>query len=216
LDYTYSKSIDDAAPGGNQTSAVFIAQDWLNPGAERALSAFDRRHQLNINFQYTSGMGIGGGTLTKGWRAVLLKEWTFSGQINSASGYPLTPVYPSAVLGTGFTGPLRPDYTGTDIKTAPPGLHLNPAAFTAPETGRWGNAGRNSIPGPSQFGLNASLSRTFRTSDRTSLDLNVEANNALNHVTFPSWNTTVGSTQFGVPIAANPMRSVQTTLRWRF
>lgn len=216
LDYTYSKSIDDAAPGGNQTTAVFIAQDWLNPGAERALSSFDRRHLLSANFQYTSGMGIAGGTLLKGWKGALLKQWTFSGQINAASGYPLTPVYPSAVLGTGVTGPVRPDYTGADILAAPPGLHLNPAAFTAPAVGHWGNAGRNSIPGPSQFGLNASLARTFPTSSRTSLDLRIDANNVLNHVTFPSWNTTVGSAQFGLPLTANPMRNLQTTVRWSF
>jgi hypothetical protein len=216
MDYTYSKSMDDAAPGGNQTGAVFIAQDWRNLGAERALSNFDRRHQLNISFQFTSGMGIGGGTLMKGWKAALLKEWTFSGQLNAASGYPLTPVYPSAVLGTGVTGSVRPDYTGASIKLAPPGLHLNPAAYAAPATGHWGNAGRNSIPGPSQFGLNASLARTFRTSGRTSLDLRVDANNVLNHVTFPSWDTTVGSAQFGLPIVANSMRNVQTAIRWTF
>lgn len=216
LDYTYSKSIDDAAPGGNQTAAVFIAQDWLNLRAERGLSSFDRRHVLSASYQYTSGMGIAGGTLLKGWKGVLLKQWTFSGQITASSGYPLTPIYPSAVAGTGVTGPVRPDYTGEDIEAAPPGLHLNPAAFTAPAFGSWGNAGRNSVPGPSQFGFDASMARTFRTSDRTSLDLRVDASNVLNHVTFPSWNTTVGSTQFGLPMTANAMRSIQTTVRWRF
>ncbi len=216
LDYTYSKSIDDAAPGGNQTTAVFTAQDWLNPGAERALSSFDQRHQLGSSFQYTSGMGMAGGTLLKGWKGALLKQWTVSGQINAASGYPLTPIFPAAVSGTGVTGPLRPDLTGADIEAAPAGLHVNPAAFTAPEAGRWGNAARNSIPGPSQFGLNASLARTFRTGDRTSLDLRVDANNVLNHVTFPSWNTAVGSAQFGLPVTANAMRNVRTTVRWRF
>jgi hypothetical protein len=95
-------------------------------------------------------------------------------------------------------------------------LHLNPAAYTTPALGYWGNAGRNSIPGPSQFGLNASLSRTFRTSDRTGLDLRVDASNVLNQVTFPSWNTIVGSAQFGLPMTANPMRNVRTTIRWRF
>jgi hypothetical protein len=64
--------------------------------------------------------------------------------------------------------------------------------------------------------MNASLARTFRTSDRTSLDLRVDASNILNHVTFPSWNTTVGSAQFGLPLTANAMRVFQTTARWRF
>jgi trimeric autotransporter adhesin len=161
-------------------------------------------------------MGIAGGTLMNGWKGVLLKQWTFSGRINAASGYPLTPIYPSAITGTGVTGPVRPDHTGADVEAAPPGLHLNPAAYTAPASGHWGNAGRNSIPGPTQFGFNASLARTFRTSDRTSLDLRVDMNNVLNHVTFPSWDTTVGSAQFGLPLTANAMRNVQTTVRWRF
>ena len=216
MEYTFSKSVDNAAPGGSQTGSVFVAQDWLNLGAERALSSFDQRHKLNVRFQYTSGMGIGGGTLLKGWRGALLKEWTISSQISAGSGFPLTPVYPSAVVGTGVTGPVRPDYTGADISAAPAGRHLNPAAYNAPETGHWGNAGRDSITGPSQFSLNASLARTFRTGDRTSLDLRVDANNVLNHVTFPSWNTTVGSAQFGLPLAANSMRTMQTTVRWRF
>ena len=154
--------------------------------------------------------------MVKGWRGALFKEWTVTSQINAGSGFPLTPVYPLAVRGTGVTGPVRPDYTGADVNAAPAGLHLNPAAYVAPAPGHWGNAGRNSITGPSQFTLNASLSRTFRMTDRINLDLRVDANNALNHVTFPSWNTTVGNAQFGLPTVANPMRSLQTTLRWRF
>jgi trimeric autotransporter adhesin len=216
MEYTFSKSIDNASPGESQPGSAFIAQNWQDLEAERALSSFDRRHQASFVIQYTSGMGVGGGTLVKGWKGALLKEWTISSEIRASSGSPLTPVYPSAVVGTGVTGPVRPDYTGADIYTAPPGLHLNPAAYTAPATGHWGNAGRNTITGPSQFSLNASLARTFRTSDRTNLDLRVEAANALNHVTFPSWNTTVGSTLFGLPMMANSMRTVQTTIRFKF
>ena len=159
---------------------------------------------------------IKGGSLLKGWKGALFKEWTLSSQINKSSGLPLTPVYPSTIRNTGVTGPVRPDGTGEDVYNAPSGLHLNPAAYRAPATGHWGNAGRNSITGPSQFTLSASLNRTFRTGNRTSLDLNVVANNALNHAAFPSWNTTVGSAQFGRPTSANSMRTVQTTIRWRF
>lgn len=216
VEYTYAKSIDDAAPGGTQTSAVFTAQDWLNPGAERALSAFDQRHKVNIQFQYTSGMGIMGGALMRGWRGALFKEWTVAGQINAGSGLPLTPVFPAAVSGTGVTGPIRPDRTAEDIGAAPHGLHLNPAAYKAPAAGRWGNAGRNTITGPGQFSLDASLARNFQVDDRMSLEVRVDASNALNHVTYPSWNTTVGSSQFGLPLSANPMRSMQMTARLRF
>jgi trimeric autotransporter adhesin len=62
----------------------------------------------------------------------------------------------------------------------------------------------------------ASMGRTFRVGDRLSADLRIDSSNPLNHVTFPSWNTTVTSAQFGLPMTANAMRSVQTSLRVRF
>jgi hypothetical protein len=161
-------------------------------------------------------MGLGGGTLLSGWRGALFKDWTVLTQINAGSGFPLTPVFPQTIKGTGITGPLRPDYTGAPLYDSPqPGLALNPAAFAQP-VGHWGTAGRNSITGPDTFTLAASLARTFRVDERRSLDLRFDAANALNHVTFPSWVTTVGSSQFGLPLAANAMRTIQTTLRVRF
>ena len=214
LSYTYSKSIDDASLGAR--GAYLIAQDWLNLAAERGRSSFDQRHLLSWQVQYTSGMGIKGGGLVSGWRGALLKEWTFTSQINAGSGLPLTPTYPVTVVGTGVTGPVRADYTGASVYDAPSGLHLNPAAYAAPAAGHWGNAGRDSITGPGQFTLNGSMARTFRLTDRYSGDLSINAANALNHPTFPSWNTVITSSQFGLPSYANAMRSVVTTFRVRF
>jgi hypothetical protein len=216
--YVYSKSIDDAALGGRGQGSLLVAQNWLDLSGERGLSSFDQRHQVTLSAQYTSGMGIGGGTLMSGWRGALLKEWTVLTNITTGSGLPLTPVLPIAIPGTGYTGSYRPEYTGASLYSGAPGLFLNPAAYATPPSGQWGNAGRDSITGPYQFSLNASLSRTFRLTDRFNLDLRVDATNALNHVTFQNWNTTVGSTQFGLPNpnAANAMRSLLTTLRVRF
>jgi len=216
LQYTFSKSIDDSSLGGRGQGVNVIAQNWLDLAAERSLSNFDQRHQLMAQAQYTTGMGVGGGTLMSGWKGALFKEWTFVSQINAGSGLPLTPVYVAAVLGTGVTGSIRPDNTGAAVHAAPPGFFLNRAAYAAPAAGQWGNAGRNSITGPAQFVLNAGMGRTFRLSDRLNGDLRIDATNALNHVTFPSWNTIASSTQFGLPNPANPMRSVETTFRLRF
>lgn len=229
LQYTYSKSIDDdAALGGQGASAtgqnspnaasptpaatgpsnLAIAQNWLDLSAERGLSTFDQRHLLSLQMQYTTGMGTGGGTLMTGWKGALFKEWTVATQVTAGSGLPETPVYLAPVEGTGVTGTIRPDYVG--------GYFLNPAAYIAPPAGEWGNAGRDTITGPAQFSLSASLGRTFRVSDRLNLDLRVDSTNAVNHVTYTTWNTIVNSTQFGLPAAANAMRSLQTTLRLRF
>jgi hypothetical protein len=225
VNYTYSKSIDDAALGGGgggggntgrPTAATVIAQDWLNLSGERGLSPFDQRHLVAMQMQYTTGMGLKGGTLVDGWRGRLMKDWTFLTTINAGTGLPLTPLYGSATKGTAFTGSIRPDYTGAPLYNAPPGLHLNPAAVAAPRSGQWGNAGRNSITGPHQFTLNASMSRTFRLNERLNADFRMDALNALNHVTYPNWNVVANSSQFGLPSTANPMRNLQATMRLRF
>jgi len=216
LQYTLSKSMDDAALGGRGQGTALIAQNWLDLRAERALSNFDQRHLLNFQAQYSTGVGAAGGTMLSGWKGALFKDWTITTSINAGSGLPATPTIVAAVQGTGITGPLRPNVTGADVSSAPSGLFLNPAAYTTPGLGQWGNAGRNSITGPSQFSLNASLMRTFRMSDRLNADLRVDATNALNHVTYSSWVTNVSSGQFGLPAAANQMRRLQTSLRVRF
>ena len=210
--YTYSHSYDDAALGGRGQGGSVIAQNWLDLSAERGPSNFDQRHLLSLQTQYSSGVGVHGGALLRGWRGAAYKGWTLTSQINAGSGLPATPVYGATVVGTGVTGPLRPDTTGAPVEAAAQGRYLNPAAYSAPLAGQWGTAGRNSIVGPSQFTLNASLGRTFAAN----LDLRIDSTDALNHVTYPSWNTTVTSSQFGLPSTANAMRSVQATLRWRF
>jgi hypothetical protein len=222
LQYTYAKAIDNAPlmPSGQVATVsqggASIAQNWLDLAGERARSNFDQRHQMTLQAQYTSGSGVQGGALLTGWKGALLKEWTLAESLTVGSGLPLTPVYFSAVPGTGVTGNLRPDATGFSVNAAPPGLFLNPGAFRVPAPGQWGTAGRNSITGPSQFGLNATLGRTFPWGDRFNVDLRVDVTNVLNHVTFSSWNTIVNNAQFGLPNAANAMRSLQTTLRVRF
>jgi trimeric autotransporter adhesin len=210
--YTYAKSYDNAALGGKGQGSNVIAQNWLDLSAERGPSNFDQRHLLSLQTQYSSGVGVRGGALLRGWRGAAFKGWTLVSQINAGSGLPATPIYSVAVVGTGVTGSIRPDTTGAPVQAASQGRHLNPAAFTAPKAGQWGTAGRNSIVGPSQFTLNASMGRTFAEN----LDLRFDSTNALNHVTYPSWNTVVSSSQFGLPVTANAMRSLQATLRWRF
>jgi hypothetical protein len=217
LTYTYSKSIDNGAVGSQgQSGANFIAQNWLDLHSERALSNFDQRHALNINGQYTSGMGLKGGTLMGGWKGPLLKDWTFSSNLTVGSGRPLTPIYPSLIPGTGFSGSIRPDVTGQPLYDNSAGLFLNPAAFAKPVSGFWGNAGRNSITGPMQFSLNGSMARTFRMSDRINADVRFDANNILNHVTYSSWVANISSVQFGLPTGPSQMRTMQATFRLRF
>lgn len=228
--YTYAHSIDDDAvlggqghvTAGAQTTMAAgegnasIAQDWRNLRAERARSTFDQRHLVNLQVQYTSGQGLGGGDLLGGWRGRVLKDWTVATQVVAGTGLPETPVYFATIPGSGFSGTLRPNFYGAPVAVSQGGIHLNAGAYSAPTPGVYGNAGRNSITGPGQFSLNTSLARTFRPGKRFFLDARVDATNLLNHAAFTGWVTTVNSTQFGLAQGANPMRSVQTTVRLRF
>lgn len=235
LDYTWAKALDDdsqigaqghtaiaeatAAPSdtaNTQPPPATIAQNWLDLPAERGLSTFDQRNILKASFQYTTGMGLGGETLLSGRKGKFLKEWTVMTQITAASGSPETPIFLADIPGTGFANIIRPDPTGAPLYTAPTGYYLNAAAFTAPAPGQWGTARRDSITGPDEFSLDSAMARTFRVHTRWNLDVRAEASNLLNHAAWTAWNTTINSTVFGLPAAANPMRSLQLTSRLRF
>lgn len=207
--YTYSKAIDDTNTQGQ------AAQNWLNLAAERGLSTFDQRHNVQGQLQYTSGMGLHGGSLISGWRAAVLKEWTFLTSPTWGSGLPETPIYPELLGGTS-RGAMRPNYTGQPLYAgATGGRFLNQYAFAAPAPGTYGNAGVGVITGPAQFSLNGALQRTFRVNDRVTFNFRADVNNVLNHVVFTAYNTTLGP-QFGAASGVNGMRSVRITGQFRF
>jgi hypothetical protein len=232
LTYTYSKSIDDdstigglgAAGGGGGCSVC--AQDWTHLNGQRGLSTFDQRHLVNFTWQYTTGMGIGGKSLMSGWKGRLYKEWTLQNVVTWGTGLPLTPLINEIVPGTGFSGTLRPDIVpGTSIyATGSPSQFLNINAFALPPSGQFGTAGRDSITGPDQFSLNASLARSFHLKDRYSLSVEFDANNFLNHVTYTSYITNIsqlGTTAalnpaFGTAAGTNSMRKIVSIVRLRF
>lgn len=84
---------------------------------------------MAAQIQYTTGMGVKGGTLLSNWRGALFKEWTVATQLIAGSGLPETPILSLEVPGTGFIGVIRPDYTGAPLYSPPHGLALNPAAL---------------------------------------------------------------------------------------
>jgi hypothetical protein len=215
--YTLATAVDDAASfSGTTVTGGVTAQDWLHLEAEHGPSSFDQRHTFTADVQYTTGVGVSGGALLDGWKGTLFKGWTMAGQVTTGSGRPVTPIFLVPIPGTGVVG-IRPDtVSGVDPRAAPPGGYLNPAAYAAPLPGQWGNAGRNSARGPAEFSMNASLSRTFNLGDRVTLEWRIDATNVLNRVTYAALNTVVGSSQFGLPTVANPMRRIQTGLRLRY
>ena len=66
---------------------------------------------------------------------------------------------------------------------------LNPAAFSTPAVGTFGNARRNDLTGPvlSQFDL--TLQKNFKVAERFSLDFHADAYNVLNHPNYANPGT---------------------------
>jgi hypothetical protein len=216
VQYTLAKAEDDAASfqGANLSGTAF-AQNWLDLDAEWGPSNFDQRHQMTAQVQYTTGVGLQGGSLLDGWRGSLFKGWTLTAQLTSGSGLPITPYYLTTTPGTGFAGAVRASLKGVSTD-APAGYYLNPEAYVAPAPGTWGTAGRNSARGPRQFGVNAGITRSFPWGSRYNLDWRVDATNVLNSVTYTTVHTLLGDPLFGLPELTNQMRKITTTLRLRF
>jgi hypothetical protein len=213
--YQFAKSIDDSSSFGGAGNTV--AQDWLNISAERGLSSFDIRHQFTMGFVWTSpvagpGSHISGESVT----GRLLKDWQLSGNITAQTGTPLT----ARVLGntaqlaqTGGIGSGRAEATGLPISG---GEFFNLDAFTVPAAGTYGDAGRNTIPGPGLFTLNMAFARSFSLSERRRIEFRWETTNLLNNVNYTNLYTVVNATNYGLPSAASGMRTMQAVVRLRF
>lgn len=215
--YNFSKSIDDASSFGGVGSTV--AQNWLDIAAERGLSSFNRTHVFTMSWVYTSPFGNPNSHFASGgWAGRLLRNWSLSGGITAESGTPLT----ARVLGkeaelaqTNGVGSERANATGEPV-TSGNGI-FNLAAFTAPPSREFGNAGRNTIPGPGLVSVNAAFGRSFQFGDtRRRLEFRAEANNVLNEVSYTNVATVVNATNYGLPTAASAMRTLDIVMRFRF
>jgi hypothetical protein len=206
--YTFSKSIDDSSTFGGVGNVV--AQNAFDLSAERGLSSFNRPNVLNLNYVLSTP------AQASWWK----RNWTLSGSGLFENGTPLTARIlgnQSNVAGTGVVGSGRAEATGLPVEDG--SGYFNSAAFTAPPPGELGDAGRNTIPGPSSWSLNAAFGRYFTIGgegSRKRIELRLETTNTLNHVNITNVNTVVGSTQYGLPTTAGAMRTTDINIRFRF
>jgi hypothetical protein len=99
---------------------------------------------------------------------------------------------------------------------------LNPAAFTRPANGEWGNSANN-IQGPGAITINMGLSRTFNIRENQTLQFRAEAFNLPNHLN-PTADTTANtppfttltSPTFGRLTSAGDPRIMQLALKYVF
>jgi trimeric autotransporter adhesin len=205
LSYTRAKSIDDASA------------QVLNPlciECERALSTNDRRDAVSFTFTAESPVDQRKGFMAnKGFLTKALKNWTLQAPITWSTGLPRTATVQGDFSGVGLVSGERAEATGLPISSG--SGFFNTAAFALPAVGTFGNAGRDTIPGPDSFTMNANMSRTFTLKERKTLEIQINSTNILNHPVPSVFYTTVGAQNLGELQSMGGMRVISGTIRFR-
>lgn len=217
--YTFSKSMDDASSIGG--GGAVVAQDDQNLAAEWGRSSFDQRHRLSGDFTLELPFGPNRPWLNgEGFWGYVFGGWGWTTNVTLASGNPLTArlLSNAADVARGTNGTLRADWNGQPIALDNPTqlMFFNTAAFSVPAAGTYGNAARNTIPGPGSFNVNMSLAKNFRLPANRSINLRVQANNVFNMAQWGGVDTVVNSPTFGQITSMRSMRSVQILARVSF
>lgn len=212
--YTYGKSIDNS-PGfaSNSDSSKSAPQYAYNLAAERGLSDFDIRHRFVLSALYDLPFGPNRALVSHGWMAQVLGNWQLGMIFSAQTGHPITPYYTANVSNTQNLAD-RPNVIGNPNdgpKTA--NQWFNVAAFTAPPTFSFGNAGRNIIQGPGLEDMDTTLAREFHIKERLALMLRFEFFNTLNHTNFAYPSATVDGGSFGAISSAADPRQLQFAVR---
>ena len=217
--YTFSKSMDDTPSLGG--GGTIVEQDPRNPNAEWALSNFDRRQLFTGNLIVELPFGPGRRWLdNKGGLASVIGGWTATLAFTAQSGTPFSARVCGAVtdIAQGTNCSLRANVTGSPIAIGDPSIadFFNPAAFSVPALGAFGDAGRNVIVGPAGHQLNGTLVRDIRLSGTRIMTLQINATNILNTVQWQTIDTDINSPTFGHVLSVRPMRAATMTMRFRF
>jgi len=220
--YTFGKSLDNASSIGG--GAPVVVQDDSHPDLERGRSSFDIRHQFISAFIWDLPFGERRRWASKGWAAKVLSNWQISGNVVANSGTPFTARLLGSAAnnsGTGANFSERPDQIGSASlpgSQRTPLRFFNTDAFAVPAPGRFGTAGRNTIPGPGMVTVNAALSRFLRfgKDDQRRVDFRWEVQNLFNTPNFTGLGTVLGSSNYGRVLGVRPMRTMNLQMRVNF
>jgi Carboxypeptidase regulatory-like domain/TonB dependent receptor/TonB-dependent Receptor Plug Domain len=220
--YTFSKSIDDqsvdpvgaSSGGGLSSTNSRTPTDVFNFRLDRAVSDFDNRHMVTVDFIYNLPFGKGqrwaGGA--PGWLDQIIGGWTFTTIHNYQSGEPFTinsgirtangfKVSRAALVGPrpstdlklvpGVEGPVV--FTASDLVNNCRQINNSGTSFCIPEPGENGS-GRNAFRGPGFWNTDMALLKNFKITERVQTQFRAEFFNIFNHPNFENpRNASVGS-----------------------
>jgi hypothetical protein len=167
--YTYAHSIDEAS----RNNEGILFPNSTDIFASRASSDFDVRHRFVTNAIYD--LPFKGNRLVSGWELAPIVSWQ--------TGNPYTIAVNTSSQINGVANTVTPNVSGP-IHTSgnPLGQWIaNPGVFSLPAAGTIGNLGRNSVYGPGFANVDLTLAKNTKITERTNLQLRVDAFDALNH-----------------------------------
>jgi hypothetical protein len=221
--YTWSKSINVGGDGYFGVEGG-VPQDPYNPARyDRSVSGLDLTHILSVNVLYDIPVGKGKSFSTKNSALdYILGNWQFNNLFQTHSGSPFTPFISSDQANTGNAGWMGYEHLNLvgnpKLSNRTAAKWFNTAAYATPALGTYGNAGRNSLRGPSYWNLDSSLFRLFPVGEGRKFEFRAEAFNLLNHVNLgqPSSDINSGSAFGTITSTNNTARQIQLSGKFIF
>ncbi len=180
--YTLSRNETDST---NDRDAVDFPQNPLNKEAEYAIARTDRTHILNVNWVYPLPFFKN----SEGFVKQAFANWQISGIGTFHSGAPV-PRITASVNASRRGGRANQVGDPMDMSTAPTPASsaaiywFNPAAFSPPVDGTYGNSGRAIFRLPGRNQIDLTLAKTWNISKGSRLQFRADFINALNHTQF--------------------------------
>jgi hypothetical protein len=193
--FTWQKAMD--FQNGDDGGLYFYAGQGLHRNWARA--DFDRTLNFVQSYVYQLPFGKGKQFLSNNPAGKFLGGWQASGIFSARTGSPLSFVGNSTLnLGAGGNATLEqvaPIHVLGGIGLAHP--WFDTSSFVRTANNVQGSTGRNIWSGPNLWGLNASVSRTFKLREGINLQLRMEALNAWNKAQFSNPSTDKNNANFG-------------------
>ncbi|HEX4485472.1 MAG TPA: TonB-dependent receptor [Terriglobales bacterium] len=186
--FTWAKSMDDksAAAGVGATGEGFQGtSDNHHPELDYGPSDFNVDHRFVASYVYQLPIGRGKKLLGGSSRALnmLVGGWEMTGITTFQTGFPIS-VYANDLGGVLQAVPQRASIVaGCDIHGGSTGQfqRLNPACFTQPLLGVFGDTARNFLRQPGINNWDMGFGKSFAFTERVRFGLHVDTFNTFNH-----------------------------------
>jgi len=217
--YVWAHALDNAPYDGGANGP--IPQNPLDRNADYGNSDNDIRNRVSMYGTYELPFGFGRKYLNGSSvvNRILLGGWQVNGIFVEQSGLPFTVTMNGTSTNTGASSsrvnavPNVSPYPA--VKTV--NKWFNPAAFVVPSPYNYGSVGRNTLRGPKDTNVDASLEKNATFAGEREFMLRIELFNAFNHPQFQIPAASINASGAGtITSTSNSARQLQAQIRFTF